>query len=165
MLVLTKVNSTKILHEKRVRSCHITFVCTTDLFTSFGRYQRNILYSQTSSLSDSSFYMPEIYVHSVILMRIWRKTPVLKAKKVVAVLSSLPVQENLECKPQLQDYPRRGLPGEQAVGLTQAAAREKNITSDSGKTANAKHRCSLEYLFGTGENRLLLCVREISSDV
>lgn len=59
MLVLTKVNSTKILHEKRVRSCHITFVCTTDLFTAFGRYQRDILYSQTSSLSDSSFYMPK----------------------------------------------------------------------------------------------------------
>lgn len=83
----------------------------------------------------------------------------------MAVLSSLPVQENPECKPQVQDYPRRGLPGEQAVGLTQAAAREQTITSDTGKTANVKHRCSLEYLFGTRENRLLLCVREISSDV
>lgn len=55
---------------------------------------------------------------------------------------------------------------ERAVGFIQTAAREQDATADMGKTANAKwqHRCRLEYLLGTRENRLLLfLVREIRS--
>ena len=84
----------------------------------------------------------------------------------MAVLSTVPVNEKPECKPQRQDYARGVFPGERTVGLVQAAAREQDATAHVRKTVSAKwqRRCPPEYLLGTREEGLrLFLVREIRS--